>query len=215
MRLDPRQALHDAGVRPGDTLRVSPERTAGAVDPLMREEALARVRVQVLDYAAAHPGFEVEANSLVAPTEYLFRFQARSFAPPPSAGQEPRAVDLHEVLIVLPPDFPIKAPDAWWQTEIFHPNIHPENGYVCLGALQKYYKSGLNFGELCQMMVDIASYRTYTIDPKDYLDQKARDWAVSAEGQIAIEDAGGYSILRRLVEDGLPAQPVRIRKLDV
>lgn len=213
VRLDPRQTLHDAGVRPGDTLQVSPERTAGAVDPLMREEALARVRVQVLDHAAANPGFEVEANSLVAPTEYLFRFRAPSFAPPWYPGEPPRPIERHEVLVELPPDFPIEAPLAWWQTEIFHPNIHPENGRVCLGDLQENYQPGLDFGELCKMLVDIAAYRSYAFE-KGYFDEAAAKWALSEEGQLAIEQAGGFSLIRRLVEAGQPQQPLRIRRID-
>jgi Ubiquitin-conjugating enzyme/Effector-associated domain 1 len=214
VRLDPRNTLHDAGVRPGDTLRVSPERTAGAVDPLMREEALARVRVQVLGHAAANPGFEVEANSLVAPTEYLFRFRVPSFAPPASPGQSPRRIEQHEVLLELPPDFPIKAPEAWWQTDIFHPNIRLDNGWVCLGALKKHYKPGLDFGDLCKMLVDIAAYRTYTVDPHDYVNSDAYQWALSSDGQIAIERAGGFSLRFRLVAEGQPAQPLRIRKVE-
>lgn len=214
VRLDPRNTLHDAGVRPGDTLRVSLERTAGAVDPLMREEALARVRVQVLDHATANPGFAVEANSLVAPTEYLFRFRVPGFAPPAASGQSPRRIEQHEVLVELPPDFPIKAPEAWWQTDIFHPNIRADNGRVCLGALQKHYKPGLDFGDLCKMLVDIAAYRTYTVDPYDYVNSDACQWALSSDGQMAIERAGGFSLLRRLVLEGQPAQPLRIRKVE-
>jgi hypothetical protein len=195
VRLDPRQTLHDAGVRPGDTLQVSPERTAGAVDPLLREEALARVRVQVLDHAAANPGFEVEANSLVAPTEYLFRFRASSFAPPLSPGESPRPIELHEVLVELPPDFSVEAPTAWWQTDIFHPNIHPETGLVCLGALRENYQPGLDFGELCKMLVDITAYRNYAFE-EGYFNEAAAKWALSEEGQLAIEQAGGFSLIR-------------------
>lgn len=213
VRLDPRQTLHDAGVRPGDTLQVSPERTAGAVDPLLREEALARVRVQVLDHAAANPGFEVEANSLVAPTEYLFRFRAPSFAPPLSPGEPPRPIERHEVLVELPPDFPIEAPLAWWQTEIFHPNIDPEYGLVCLGALRENYQPGLDFGELCKMLVDIAAYRNYAFE-EGWFNEAAAKWALSEEGQAAIEQAGGFSLIRRLVEAGQPQQPLRIRRID-
>jgi hypothetical protein len=211
-RLDPRATLHDAGVRPGDTLRVAPERTAGAVNPLMREEALARVRVQVLAHAAANPGFDVQADSTVAPTEYLFRFPANGFAPPPSPGEPPRPVGDHEVLVDLPPDFPIKAPQAWWQTEIFHPNVDPKSGWVCLGALQEHYRPGLDFGELCKMLVDIAAYRTYTLEEGH--NPEAAQWALSDEGQEAIERAGGLSVTGRLVMEGEPAQLLKIRRLD-
>ncbi|VFN03065.1 MAG: Ubiquitin-conjugating enzyme [Candidatus Kentron sp. G] len=213
-RLDPRQTLHDAGVRPNDTLRVSPERTAGAIDALMREEALARVRGEVLRYAESHPGFAVDANSLVAPTEYLFRFNKRGFGipqNPDTPDSYPPVIDSHEVLVVLPPDFPIKAPEAWWQTDIFHPNIDPASGWVCLGALQEHYRPALDFGELCQMLVDLAGYRNYAID-EGHNAQAAR-WALSPAGQLAIEGIGGISVIGRMVMAGEPERALRIRKL--
>ncbi len=211
-RLDPRKTLHDAGVRPGATLRVAPERTAGAIDARMRDEALARARIQVLGHAEANPGFEVDANSLVAPTEYLFRFSAPSFAPPPGPSQPPKPIDQHEVFVALPPDFPIKAPIAWWQTKIFHPNIDPQSGLVCLGPIQEHYVPGLDFGDLCKMLVDIGAYRTYTLT-EGYNEDAAR-WAVSREGQIAIERAGGYSLVGRIITGGLPGRPIKVREVD-
>ena len=30
------------------------------------------------------------------------------------------------------------APEAFWQTPIFHPNIHRETGKVCLGVLEEH-----------------------------------------------------------------------------
>jgi len=210
-RLDPRDTLHDAGVRPGDTLRVAPERTAGAIDPLMREAALARVKNEVLKFAEAHPGFEVDANSLVAPTEYIFWFSTRGFAPPFSPGGPPRPIDEHEVLVELPGDFPIEAPRAWWQTDIFHPNIDFNTGWVCLGALQEHYRPSLDFGELCQMLFDLAGFRNYAVTEGHNKD--AAKWALSPEGQQAIEAIGGLSVIGRMVMEGAPEQKLNIRKI--
>ena len=210
-RLDPRQTLHDAGVRPGDTLRVSPERTAGAINPLLRDEALARASNEVLVYAEKHPGFEVGANSPVAPTEYLYRFSARSFGPPVSEGGMPTRVDRHEVFVRLLPDFPVKAPEAWWQTEIFHPNVDPRSGKVCLGALDEHWRPAMDFGELCQMLVDMAGYRNYAVS--EGYNEQAAIWAASPAGQIEIERIGGISVIGRIVMDGTPERRLRIRKL--
>lgn len=210
-RLDPRQTLHDAGVRPGDTLRVAPERTAGAIDIHLREAALARVRNEVLHFAETHPGFEVKANSLVAPTEYLFRFETKGFGPPPSRSRSPQIIDYHEVLVELPGDFPIKAPEAWWQTDIYHPNIDPDTGWVCLGALQKQYRPSLDFGELCQMLFDLAGYRNYAVTEGH--NKEAARWALSPEGQLAIEEIGGISMIGRMVMEGTPERKIKIRKL--
>ena len=170
LRLNPQDTLHDAGVRPGAVLRVHPERTAGAVNPLRREEALARARVQVNTYAAAHPGFQVTANSPVAPTEYVFTFDVPGFSAADGA-EAPYRIDHHQVLLYLPPDFPDKAPEAWWQTDIFHPNIDPKSGWVCLGPLQQFYKPSLDFNELCDLLVDIAAYRIYSVERGNYLNE--------------------------------------------
>jgi hypothetical protein len=223
-RLDPRDTLHDAGVRPGDVLNVSPERTAGAIDPNRREEALAKARNEVIDYVESHPGFEMSANSLVAPTEYELELSVPSFGPPPGPGAPPVPIDQHRVFVELPPDFPEQAPTAWWQTEIFHPNIHRETGYVCLGALKEHYIPGMDFGELCQLLVDLAAYRNYAVVEDDptrpgalrgaALDTEAARWAVSADGQRAIEARGGISLTARMVLAGAPERRLSIRRMD-
>jgi hypothetical protein len=215
-RLDPDSTLEQSEVRNGDTLHVAPGAQAGSVHPQIREEALARARAQVLTYAAAHAGFEVEANVHHAPTEYLFRFDAPSWAPSAAAGEGPRPISRHEVFLVLPPDFPMQAPQAFWQVPIFHPNIHPTNGAVCLGALADRYRPGLDFGELCQTLVDIAGYQNYEI--REGYNKEAQEWALSPEGQMAIEAHGGQSVtrmlLRNIIQDTQEPPPLRIRRLD-
>ncbi|HLX08023.1 MAG TPA: effector-associated domain EAD1-containing protein [Thermoanaerobaculia bacterium] len=214
-RLDPAATLHESGIEDGSTLHVAPESTAG-INPRIRDEALARVRAQVMAYADALADFEVEANAVHAPTEYLLRFEAPGWGPPAEPGGQPRPVDVHEVLLVMPDEFPMAAPGAYWQTPVFHPNIDRDSGTVCLGELADRYRPALDFGPLCQMLVDIARYWNYEIT--EGYDQEARDWAVSPEGQIAIERRGGRSVLRRLLtrfqtETGEPP-PLRIRRLD-
>jgi hypothetical protein len=216
-RLPPDQTLHDCQVRDGDTLHVSPEGTAGALHPRIREEALARVRTQVLDYAAGHPGFEVFANAVHAPTEYTFWFCAPGWGPPLEPGGEPVQVDEHEVFLSIPPEFPMKGPAAFWRSPRFHPNIDPETGFVCLVELQDGYRPGMDFGELCQLLVDLAAYQVYELT--EGYDQAAAAWAGSPDGQMVIERRGGRSKLRQaFVEamDGLglvAAAPLRIQRV--
>jgi hypothetical protein len=211
-RMQPDDSLHDNGIREGDTLSIGVQSTAGSVNPIIRDEALARARSQVLNYAQAHPGFEVLANAQHAPTEYVLRFAAPGWGPPAQKGGQPHPVDRHEVFLALPPDFPMSAPAAYWQTPIFHPNIHRERGKVCLGVLEDQYRPGMDFGLLCQMLVDIASYNNYEI--REGYDEEARDWAVSPQGQLAIEQRGGRSVLRRLVQEFEEPRPVRIKRVD-
>ncbi len=218
-RLNPDSTVHDNRIRTGDALQVSPQSTAGSLNPLIREEALARVRSQVLAYAKSHPGFEVSANATVAPTEYLFKFKADGWGPPSVSlkmGGKPYPVETHEVFLRLPPDFPMKAPEAFWQTPVFHPNIHPFNNKVCLGALEDQYRPGLDFGKLCQLLVDIARYQNYEV--REYYNQEAREWAVSPEGEKAIEERGGKSIthwIKGIIEfEEQPLPSLKIRRCD-
>lgn len=184
-----RQTLHEAGVRPHDLLEVHPERRAGSVNPTRLAESLTLVKNQILDFARSHPGFEVQANATEMPTEYLFRFRAPGFAPGLAPGAPPRRIDEHEVLLVFPPDFPMKAPEAYFQREVFHPNVDAQRGLVCLGVLAESYRPGLHFGALCQMLVDMASFRNYELS--EGYNMEASAWAASPEGQEAIVAIGG------------------------
>jgi ubiquitin-protein ligase len=181
------------------------------VDPRVREEALVRVRNQVVQYANGHPGFDVSANSSQAPTEYLLQFRARSFAPPGSPKGEPLKIDSHEVFLALPADFPMVAPEAFWQTPIFHPNVHATAGKVCLGLLGENFRPGMDFGELCQLLVEIAAYRNYAITEGYNAD--AQEWAFSDKGQQAIAEIGGRPVVEMLAEELLDWPRERFMKL--
>ncbi len=205
-RLDPAATLDEAGVQPNATLRVSPETTAG-VDHVLRDEALVRGRVQVEQFLATHPNVDVESNSEVAPTEYLVRFRARSFGPPESPGGAPRPIVHHELLVVLPREFPIEAPQVIWQTPIFHPNIDPQRGGVCLGELTDRYRPGLHFGDLLQQLVDMAAWRNYTAN--EGYDAAAMRWAHTPDGQTAIQElTGGASRATRAPRRLNPLRPL-------
>jgi ubiquitin-protein ligase len=196
-RLDPEKTLHDNKIQDGDTLGVSPESTAGSIHPQIREEALARVRSQVVNFKNSHSNFKVQANTPNKPTEYLFQFIAKSFAPPSVPGTQPQKNTMeHKVFLVLPPEFPMKAPQAYWQTPIFHPNVSPKTGKVCLGELEDNYKPGLNFGDLCQLLIDIAKYKNYVVSEGYNMD--AQEWADTDDGQNAIKSIGGVTILQKI-----------------
>ncbi|MFE9448064.1 effector-associated domain EAD1-containing protein [Streptomyces sp. NPDC006739] len=174
-RLDPDATLHDSGVRDGDRMRVGFETTAGAVNPLDRQDALYRVRNQIVAYAEGHPGFRVSADSALLPTEFEVEFEQPSFGPPAVPGGEPTEVTRHVVLIQLGPEFPETAPEVYWLTPVFHPNVYPNydceqsrayaqsKGLVCLGLLAESYQPSLSFETLCQMLVDMAGFRNYSL----------------------------------------------------
>lgn len=211
VRCDPDKTLHESNIRDGDTLHVAPERTAGSINPVIREEALARVRAQIVEFAQGHGDFHVEANARRSPTEYVFRFHTPSFGPPHTLNEPPTEIDFHEVFLILPPDFPMKAPMVFWQSPIFHPNVSPINGEVCLGDLGEHYRPGLDFGELCRMLIDIAAYRNYAVS--EGYNKEAQEWAISEDGQEAIENRGGKSVTRKILNEFTSARPIQVKRI--
>ncbi|MCE3291002.1 MAG: hypothetical protein K0R83_3014, partial [Caulobacter sp.] len=137
-RLDANSSLSDSKVRANDVLHVAPEVTAGGVDPALRDDALVRVFAQIKAFVAnerkAGRRIDLRANATFAPTLYLLSFDAPSWGPPSEVGGRPRPISNHEVRIELSADFPMVAPNVFWRTKIFHPNIHAESGFACLGA---------------------------------------------------------------------------------
>jgi hypothetical protein len=210
-RLDPDGTLHDAGIQDGDELRVGFQATAGAINPQHREAALYRVRNQIVSYARAHEGFGVKVDWPQLPSEYTIEFRARSFAPDPGGGPEPVEIDrAHRVRIQLGADFPVAPPQVFWLTPIFHPNVYPmyeceaararpnARGLVCLGELQVSFQPALDFGELCQTLVDIAGFRNYRIFQEtsrvdergnsvlitDFFDETAAQWVLAHQDRV-------------------------------
>jgi ubiquitin-protein ligase len=228
-RLDPDESLHDAGIQDGDSMRVGFEATAGSVNPIDHQNALDRVRNEIKAFADGHPEVYVEANSPLLPTYYTLHFEQDSFGPPAAPGGQPVEISRHEVSIELGPDFPETPPACFWQTSIFHPNVYPNydsdaardrpalNGYVCLGDLAESWRPNMDFGELCQLLIDLAGYRNYDLfevseqlpggTPKfkaNFFDVQAALWAL--QHQEAIEAIGGKRISRvlRVEEHGYP-----------
>ncbi|MFJ3673138.1 effector-associated domain EAD1-containing protein [Streptomyces sp. NPDC090106] len=198
-RLDPAQSLHNEGVREGETLNVYPEATAGHVQ--LRMQAIIRVREEMQRYADQHEDFEiVDTDDPEFPTDYEIRFRGPGLRVPDGQGvnsaPRPEVQDKHNLLVLLGPDFPLIAPAVFWLSPIFHPNIkgpdpqYPEaEGAVCLGALAHNWRPTLDFGQLCQMLVDMAGYRSYEIT--DYFNPIAAHWARTEEGAAMIQAIGG------------------------
>jgi hypothetical protein len=208
LRVDPDVTLDDAGVHDGDQLRVAFQATAGAVNPQDREDALYRARNQIVAYAKSRDGVTVQANSNLMPTEYEVEFRQRSLAISADGGPEPVETDgPHLILIQLGPDFPIKPPRVFWLSQIFHPNVYPTyegeqaranpdaRGLVCLGMISESYQAKMDFGDLCQQLVDMAGYRNYGLFELDadgtplasanYYDERAFAWALDNQDRIA------------------------------
>lgn len=145
------------------------------INPSLRAEVLLQVRAQVEDFARRLPGFDVLVDDPDLPTEYELRFTQRSLGPGPKPGDEPVPIDDHQVVVVLGVGFPQTPPVVYWESPIFHPNIFPNydsepareqpeyRGLVCLGALADHFTPGIDFGDLCQVLVDMAAFRNVSV----------------------------------------------------
>jgi hypothetical protein len=233
--LNPNTSLEEAGVSDGDQIRVGLHRgvrwdfhpgvrwdfQAGtSVNPLDHQDALLRVLNEIRKFGNSQEeaDFVVQADSAVLPTEYQLQFRQPSFGPPRSPGLPPVDINQHRVLIQLGPNFPLSPPNVTWLTPIYHPNVFPTYecdvsrgkeqlmGLVYLDQLQESYTPSLDFGSLCQILMDIASFRYYIPMWKyaiadgdnaqqrrmDFPDPYAAAWVQSEDGQRRIGKIKGY-----------------------
>jgi hypothetical protein len=231
VRLDPGHTLHEAGVEENDQLQVQADSTAGAIAAQRRVEALARVRNEIDEYAEGHRFFKVvEKNDNLLPTFYEIEFTVPGFGPPKDplgddGHVEPVLQDTHRLSLLLPSDFPLVPPFVLFSPPFFHPNIEPAGrdgipkGTACLGPIRDAYRPDLDFHDLCQLLVDIASWRNYgalppqVLDSYGFLDPVAADWALSEEGQERITARGGLSLAdrERIDEPARRPLPIQVR----
>ncbi|MGW4064347.1 hypothetical protein ACWEGE_39090 [Amycolatopsis sp. NPDC004747] len=219
-RLDPDKTLHENHVRDKDKLRVGTKVVAGNISPEQRMEAQLRMRAQIRRFAAGHAEFMIaDYDNEDLPNQITFELEGPGLAPPEDlaeflAGTEnisledyralpweelrPVPIDFHRFAMYLPVMFPVVAPFVVWQTKVFHPNIWRlpmpgvRPGMVCLGPLMDGYRPDLDFGYLCQLLIDIGTYRNYdVVDASTYPDPAAALWARTAPGQELIQSIGG------------------------
>ncbi|MBM2623089.1 helix-turn-helix transcriptional regulator [Actinoplanes sp. LDG1-06] len=195
-RLRPDSTLHDNDVRDDAKLRVSAEARAGgsagapSLQVARRETRLRAVLAQVRAFAADRTGFAITfLDHPEVPTRIVVEFSAAGFVPPDDTPQ-PLPVHHHRVTIDLPPTFPTTPPTVIWNTPVFHPNIWPPDrpGFrpmtVCVREIFDDYDPGLDFGDLCALLVDLAGYRYQ--DQATACDPAAERWAASPDGQAMI-----------------------------
>jgi hypothetical protein len=195
-RLEPRETLHDAGVRDEDQLQVGTEAIAGAVSPVLHTDAVYRAKRQINRFVAGNRdiGFTVvRAEPPDVPLRYLVEFDVPGFAPPADYDGdplEPLQIGRHQVHIALSRFFPVEAPLVYWESPVFHPNIWQTAqgggipGRACLGQLMDGWRPNMSFSLLCRLIVDIACYRNYDVVEADaFPDPRAAKWARTPEAQ--------------------------------
>ncbi len=188
-RINSDQTVDKASLYDGAILRVSSESLAAAVDQRERMRALIADHREMEDLAEWDPRISFKANTSHAPTRYEITFDLDSFKCLSPDGHTPVISKRHQVEIVLPSDYPREAPRVRWLTPIFHPNIHPKTGDVCIGVIRDRYMPGLGLARLTIMLAEMAEYRNF--NPYDSLDREAAEWARDPEHFPFIERIGG------------------------
>lgn len=115
-----------------------------------------------------------------APERYLLRFDCRSLV---SIGEDDRPLtrDHHKVEIYLTADFPRFLPLITCQTPIFHPNMDPRDGSVCV---KWFPQQGL--ADLCIVLARMLQYATY--ESTSPLNIEAAMWAMRHRDELPIDD---------------------------
>ncbi|CAH8829071.1 unnamed protein product [Trichobilharzia szidati] len=91
--------------------------------------------------------------------------------------------------IVIPMQYPIEPPKAYFCTKIFHPNIAPATGEVCVNTLKKDWKSNLGLRHI------LLTIRCLLIEPnpESALNEEA--------GKLLLEDYNEFRSEARLLTE--------------
>ncbi len=188
-RLNSGQTADQAGLHDGDILRVFSESIAGAVDERVRMRALVADHRDMEELAEWNKHITFKANTTHAPTKYTVTFDCFGFEALLEDGHKPKTTDHHQMEIILDADYPRMAPRVRWLTPIFHPNIKPDNGAVCLGVIMDRYTPGLGVARLVTMLLEMAQYRNF--DQYNPMNKTAAQWAADPAHHPYIEKIGG------------------------
>ena len=190
-RLDSNKTIKELGLYDDAVLRVFPESIAGAIDEHKRITALIAAHKQMEALKRTNSKIDFTPNMSQAPTRYTIVFHEKGICGLKEDGHTPIILDHHELEIKLGPNYPGEAPSVRWITPIFHPNIRPKTGDVCLGVLREKYLPGLGLAKLVVMLFEMLQYRNYDID--NPFNPKAAAWAEKEAHQTFITEIGGYT----------------------
>lgn len=84
---------------------------------------------------------------------------------------QPYHRDQHIMEVYLPAQYPKVSPQFVWKTPIFHPNIHPFDGRVCIDR----WFAATNLADIVVMIGDIVRYKNF--NPDSPLNKSAAIWA--------------------------------------
>ena len=192
-RLRGEQTLEDTGLGDESILRIFPEAIAGAaVDERERIRALVADHEDMKDLVEWNTHITSTANMSHAPTQYTVTFKYPSFSGLSDDGHTPVIANTHQVEITMGAEYPRRAPFVRWLTPIFHPNIDPADGEVCLGVLRERYLPGLGLARIVNMLAEMVQFRNF--DMSNAFNRDAAAWTLDSDHWEYIQQIGGSPI---------------------
>jgi len=115
----------------------------------------------------------------------LLQWQATIIGP----SDSPYAGGVFYLNIEFPKDYPFKPPKVWFKTKIYHPNINPHSGAICLDILKdgSGWVPSLTIEKvllsICSLFTDpnpndplVPDVAQQYINDKDEFDRTAQEW---------------------------------------
>ncbi len=106
----------------------------------------------------------------------FFNWQVTIAAPEDS----PYCGGLFLVDVSFPTSYPIEPPEIWFQTPIFHPNIHPEEGNVAPGFLKRVWTPRLTINKFLLLLIALLNnphpYYPLNRDAADLYNNNIREY---------------------------------------
>jgi len=109
------------------------------------------------------------------PDEFLLVLQQTSA--PICCADKIELVQEHELRFAFARFFPAVPIEAYLTRPIFHPNVHPTTGFVCLWG--RFSQADTVVEALCQLQ-RILTYSLFSDSPDDVMQPAALAWAVNA-----------------------------------
>jgi ubiquitin-protein ligase len=189
-RLNGDDDICESMVENGDTLRIFPESIAGAVDQKARMTALISDHNDMKKLIKRNQRITYKANRNHAPDQYQISMNYESFVAYHPGEPKPGIANTHSVEITLGGEYPRRAPYVIWKTPIFHPNIDPSDGEVCLGILKERYLPGLGLARIVSMLAEMVQWRNF--DATNPFNREAAEWAIDPDHWHIIRSIKGH-----------------------
>lgn len=171
--LDMSRTLAEQGVRPNDVLRVLVEMYEGGAQSL-RTDRIGREWKLLERLALANPEHLEVLERRAAPGEETFRVRLHnSPGLERAAGSRLDTRDTHTIRLGFTrfyPDVPI---ECYVEEALFHPNVRPETGFVCLWQDANPRDSAIQAIARAQAM---AAYRMVNLGDAHRMNREAADW---------------------------------------